>query len=64
MDKAELITFLKLKTWNPENQDRLVAVWNELRGESLGKVTRSAVRTPCRIRQMCGSLLKFAENEM
>jgi len=64
MDRDELLEFLNGNTWDTSKQNLLVELWNELRGDSLGKITRSHVRTPCRLKQVRNSLRGFVKTEM
>lgn len=64
MTKSEVLEFLALKNWGPADQQRLIQVWNELRGDALGKIGLNHVRTPCRIKQIRSSLMQFANTEM
>lgn len=64
MTKAEALEFLGRRKWAQADQKKLVDLHNELRGDTVGKITTMAVRTPCRLRQVRGALIKFVENEM
>ena len=64
MDKSDILVFLETKQWDQTAQKTIVDLWNDLRGDALGKITTSAVRTPCRLRQVRNSLRKFVQNEM
>jgi len=58
MTSDEVIGFLETKSWTPADQLKLVDVWNETRTDA-NPITLSSVRTPCRLRQVVGSLRKF-----
>lgn len=64
MTKSEVLEFLEKKRWTTSDQKELIDVWNELRGDALGKIGPNAVRTGCRLRQVRGALIKFANAEM
>ena len=64
MTKSEVIAFLSLKKWGPEDRKRLVDLWNDLRGDALGPIGANNVRSPCRLKQVRTSLLQFANAEM
>jgi len=64
MTKAEVLEFLSKKQWGPSDQQQLVKVWNELKGDTMGPIGINAVRSPCRLKQVRTSLLQFANAEM
>lgn len=63
MDSNNYLEFLKSNTWTPAKQQELVSLWNELRGKELGLITMSHVRTPCRLKQVRDSLVRFVKSE-
>lgn len=57
----EILTFLSANQWPPQRQDELVNLWNELKGDNVGLITRSHVRTPCRLKDVINSLRGFVK---
>lgn len=62
MSNEELKAMLHEKRWDMEMRQKLVDEWNERRGD-VKKINLSSVRTPCRLRQIIGSMLKYLQEK-
>jgi hypothetical protein len=59
--KEKVLAFLNdTKTWDYNDRQKLVSLWNDLRGESpIGKINMTSVRSPCRLKDVRAALIKF-----
>ena len=64
MTKSEVLEFLERRSWGHADRERLVELWNDLRGDKLGKIGMNNVRSNCRLKNVRSALLQFANTEM
>ncbi len=63
MTDDELHILLSQPVWTIDDRMKLVELWNERRGDSIGKIGLNNVRTSCRLKSIVGAFRHFLESD-